>query len=52
MSMPSQDRARADTFQVAVIVTLCVALGPLATDLSLPSLPSIGRAFGVGVGET
>lgn len=43
---------KADTFEVAVIVTLCVALGPLATDLYLPSLPSIGRAFSVGVGET
>ncbi len=49
--MQMQDKVRADTFEVAVIVTLCVALGPLATDLYLPSLPSIGRAFDVGVGE-
>ncbi len=47
----SEGRLRADRLEVAIIVTLCVALGPLATDLYLPSLPSIGRAFEVSVGE-
>ncbi len=50
--MPPAGRGRADTVEVAVIVTLCVALGPLATDLYLPSLPAIGRAFDRSVGET
>ncbi|MEO1192998.1 MAG: multidrug effflux MFS transporter [Pseudomonadota bacterium] len=43
--MPSSAPRRADTLEVAVIVTLAVALGPLATDLYLPSLPAIGLAF-------
>ncbi len=50
--MPPAGRGRADTVEVAVIVTLCVALGPLATDLYLPSLPAIGRAFESSVAET
>ncbi|GAB5467323.1 MAG: Bcr/CflA family multidrug efflux MFS transporter [Rhodospirillales bacterium] len=50
--MPPAGTRRADTLEVAVIVTLAVALGPLATDLYLPSLPAIGRAFDRPVADT
>ncbi len=50
--MPQPGQRPADTLEVAIIVTLCVSLGPLSTDLYLPSLPAIGRAFEAGVGET
>lgn len=40
--------ARADSLRVAVLLTALVALGPISTDLYLPSLPAIGAAFGVG----
>lgn len=43
--------ARADSLIVAVLLTALVALGPISTDLYLPSLPSIGRDFGVGTAE-
>jgi DHA1 family bicyclomycin/chloramphenicol resistance-like MFS transporter len=34
-----------------VLLTSLVAIGPISTDLYLPSLPSITRAFNVGVSE-
>lgn len=43
--MSPAGQARVDTVGVAILVIFAVALGPLATDLYLPSLPSIGRAF-------
>jgi DHA1 family bicyclomycin/chloramphenicol resistance-like MFS transporter len=38
--------ARAESLTVAILLTAMVALGPLSTDLYLPSLPTIGAAFG------
>ncbi len=43
--------ARADSLTVAVLLTALVALGPISTDLYLPSLPAIGTAFGVSAAE-
>ncbi|MPZ11758.1 MAG: Bcr/CflA family efflux MFS transporter [Kiloniellaceae bacterium] len=40
--------ARADSLIVAFLLTVMVALGPLSTDLYLPSLPAIGAEFGAG----
>ncbi|MEZ5666369.1 MAG: multidrug effflux MFS transporter [Alphaproteobacteria bacterium] len=39
-------RARPDSLPVAVLLTMIVALGPVSTDLYLPSLPAIGRVLG------
>ncbi|WP_193366643.1 multidrug effflux MFS transporter [Pelagibius marinus] len=39
--------ARAESLIVSVLLTAMVALGPISTDLYLPSLPAIGRDFGV-----
>ena len=36
-------RARPDSLPVGVLLTMVVALGPVSTDLYLPSLPAIGR---------
>jgi len=36
-----------DTFALTALLAALTALGPLATDLYLPTLPDIGRAFGV-----
>ncbi|MGF1630473.1 MAG: multidrug effflux MFS transporter [Kiloniellaceae bacterium] len=38
--------ARAESLTVAILLTAMVALGPISTDLYLPSLPTIGAAFG------
>jgi len=46
-----RDSLRPDRLEVAVVVALLVALGPLATDLYLPSLPAIGAHFGRGSAE-
>lgn len=43
--------ARAESLTVCVLLTAMVALGPISTDLYLPSLPSIGTAFGVSSAE-
>jgi len=43
--------ARADSLTVAVLLTALVALGPISTDLYLPSLPAIGTAFAVNAAE-
>src|SRR3546814_13015078 len=37
--------ARAESLTVSVLLTAMVALGPISTDLYLPSLPSIGATF-------
>lgn len=34
-----------------VVLAAATALGPLATDLYLPAMPAIGRAFGVGADQ-
>ena len=34
---------RADSAPVIVLLTVLVALGPISTDLYLPSLPSLNR---------
>ncbi|NIA68110.1 multidrug effflux MFS transporter [Pelagibius litoralis] len=39
--------ARANSLSVTVLLTVLVALGPISTDLYLPSLPAIGTAFAV-----
>lgn len=38
---------RPDTFALTALLAALTAMGPLSTDLYLPSLPDIGRAFGV-----
>jgi DHA1 family bicyclomycin/chloramphenicol resistance-like MFS transporter len=43
--------ARAESLIVSALLTAMVALGPISTDLYLPSLPSIGAAFGVSSAE-
>ena len=42
---------RATSLPVTVLLTALVALGPISTDLYLPSLPAMARAFGAPVGE-
>ena len=39
------------TFALTALLGTLTALGPLSTDLYLPSLPSIGRAFGADAGR-
>ena len=36
-----------DTFALTALLAALTALAPLSTDLYLPTLPDIGRAFGV-----
>ena len=43
--------ARAESLIVSILLTAMVALGPISTDLYLPSLPAIGADFGVGNAE-
>ena len=50
MSIASQ-RHRAEQLSVIAFLTMVVALGPISTDLYLPSLPAIGEAFGTGTSE-
>ncbi len=38
---------RPDTFALTALLAALTAIGPLSTDLYLPSLPDIGRAFNV-----
>ncbi|MGH6960163.1 MAG: multidrug effflux MFS transporter, partial [Dongiaceae bacterium] len=38
---------RPDSLAVTALLTALVALGPISTDLYLPSLPGLARAFGV-----
>ncbi len=39
-------KPRPDSFAVAALLTALVALGPLSTDMYLPALPGLMRAFG------
>jgi DHA1 family bicyclomycin/chloramphenicol resistance-like MFS transporter len=39
---------RRDTLTLTVLLGLLTAFGPMATDIYVPSMPSIGRLFGVG----
>ncbi|MEQ8355602.1 MAG: multidrug effflux MFS transporter [Kiloniellaceae bacterium] len=43
--------ARAESLMVSILLTAMVALGPISTDLYLPSLPAIGAGFGVSAAE-
>ena len=40
-----------NSFSVTALLTALVALGPISTDLYLPSLPSLARYFAVGVDD-
>jgi DHA1 family bicyclomycin/chloramphenicol resistance-like MFS transporter len=40
-----------NSFPVTALLTALVALGPISTDLYLPSLPGLARYFAVGVDE-
>jgi DHA1 family bicyclomycin/chloramphenicol resistance-like MFS transporter len=42
---------RAEQLSVIAFLTMVVALGPISTDLYLPSLPAIGMAFGTTASE-
>ncbi len=42
---------RSDSLAVAVLLTALVAFGAISTDLYLPSLPAIGRAFASNAAE-
>lgn len=42
--------ARAESLIVSILLTAMVALGPVSTDLYLPSLPAIGTAFATDQG--
>lgn len=44
-------RLSPDTFALTILLGILTALGPLSTDLYLPSLPSIARAFNVTSGQ-
>src|SRR4029450_11570006 len=41
-----------DTLALTALLALLTALGPLSTDMYLPSLPAIGRDFSRGDGRT
>jgi DHA1 family bicyclomycin/chloramphenicol resistance-like MFS transporter len=41
-----------DTLALTVVLALLTALGPLSTDMYLPSLPAIARDFGATAGQT
>lgn len=49
--MSLRSRIKAESLAVAALLTLAVGLGPLATDLYLPSLPAIGGYFGRSVAD-
>jgi DHA1 family bicyclomycin/chloramphenicol resistance-like MFS transporter len=42
---------RRDTLTLTALLGLLTAFGPMATDIYVPSMPSIGRLFGVGTAE-
>jgi len=44
-------RAHPSGLAVTALLTAMVALGPLSTDLYLPSLPALRAAFGASIGE-
>ena len=41
-----------DTLALTAVLALLTALGPLSTDMYLPSLPTIARDFGATTAET
>lgn len=43
------DKPKADSLPVAVLLTACVALGPISTDMYLASLPTMTRVFATDV---
>ncbi len=47
-----RSRISPESFTVVALLTLAVALGPLSTDLYLPSLPAIGHYFLADVAPT
>lgn len=49
---PLRARINPESLGVTALLTLAVALGPLSTDLYLPSLPAIGHYFQAGVADT
>lgn len=49
--MSLRSRIKAESLLVAALLTLAVGLGPLSTDLYLPSLPAIGGYFGRSVAD-
>jgi DHA1 family bicyclomycin/chloramphenicol resistance-like MFS transporter len=42
---------RRDTLTLTVLLGLLTAFGPMSTDIYVPSMPSIGRLFGVGTAQ-
>jgi len=42
---------RRDTLTLTALLGLLTAFGPMATDIYVPSMPSIGRLFGVGTAQ-
>lgn len=42
-------KPRPESFAIAALLTALVALGPISTDLYLPSLPALRGAFGTDV---
>lgn len=46
MAVRRRARPRPDSLTVGVLLTMLVALGPVSTDLYLPSLPAIGADLG------
>jgi DHA1 family bicyclomycin/chloramphenicol resistance-like MFS transporter len=42
---------RPDTFALTALLALLTALGPVSTDMYLPSMPDIGRLFGATAAE-
>src|SRR5437763_5661051 len=45
-------RLRPDTLAMTVMLALLTALGPLSTDMYLPSLPAIARDLGATTAQT
>jgi DHA1 family bicyclomycin/chloramphenicol resistance-like MFS transporter len=43
---------RPDTLALTIVLALLTALGPLSTDMYLPSLPAIAQDFGTGTAQT
>jgi DHA1 family bicyclomycin/chloramphenicol resistance-like MFS transporter len=42
---------RRDTFTLTALLGLLTAFGPMSTDIYVPSMPSVGRLFGVGTAQ-
>ncbi len=50
--MSLRSRIKVESLAIAALLTMAVALGPLSTDLYLPSLPAIGTYFQRSVADT